>query len=99
MREAQTKNLYFSKIISYGNAADLDECDFLDYLNDDTKTNIITAYIESFKNGERFKKGMRHAAHKKPLVVYKGGTSEGGRRAVYSHTGAIARSEMVCQVS
>lgn len=95
VREAQTKHLYFSKIISYGNSSDLDECDFLDYLTDDPKTKIITAYLEGFKDGERFKKVMRRAARKKPLIVYKGGTSEGGRRAAASHTGAIAGSEMV----
>ncbi|RJQ40518.1 MAG: hypothetical protein C4555_01465 [Dehalococcoidia bacterium] len=95
VREAQTKNLYFSKIISYGNAADLDECDFLDYLTDDPGTKIITAYIEGFEDGERFKNVIRRAARAKPLVVYKGGTSAGGRRAASSHTGAIAGSEIV----
>lgn len=95
VREAQTKNLYFSKIISYGNAADLDESDFLEYLAGDPKTRIITAYIEGLKDGERFKKVMRRAARRKPVIFYKGGTSEGGQRAVASHTGAIAGSEMV----
>ena len=95
VREAQTKNICFSKIISYGNAADLNESDFLEYLTDDPETKVIIAYIEGLKDGQRFKEVLRRAAGKKPVIVYKGGTSEGGQRAVASHTGAIAGSEMV----
>jgi len=95
VREAQTKNIFFSKIISYGNASDLNESDFLEYLADDPKTKVIVAYIEGIKDGPRFKNVMRRAAKRKPVIVYKGGTSQGGQRAVASHTGAIAGSEMV----
>ena len=95
VREAQTKNMFFSKIISYGNSSDLNESDFLEYLADDPATSIITTYIEGIKDGPRFKEVMRRTARKKPVIVYKGGTSDGGQRAAASHTGAIAGSEMV----
>lgn len=95
VREAQTKNIYFSKIISYGNASDLNESDFLEYLTGDPGTRVITAYLEGVKDGHRFKEVMRRAARKKPVIVYKGGTSEGGQRAVASHTGALAGESAV----
>ena len=95
VREAQTKNIHFSKIISYGNASDLNESDFLEYLTEDPRTRVIIAYIEGLKDGQRFKETMRRAAGSKPVIVYKGGTSEGGQRAVASHTGAIAGSRLV----
>ncbi|MFC2000448.1 CoA-binding protein, partial [Chloroflexota bacterium] len=36
----------FSKVLSYGNAADLTESDFLEYLAEDPETGVIAIYIE-----------------------------------------------------
>ncbi|MCX6007854.1 MAG: CoA-binding protein, partial [Chloroflexi bacterium] len=46
IREANLRGIYFSKAVSYGNAADVNECDLLEYFANDPETNIITAYIE-----------------------------------------------------
>lgn len=45
---ASLRGVRFSKVISYGNALDLNECDFLDYLSQDPETKIILMYIEGF---------------------------------------------------
>ena len=52
----------FSKVISYGNAADLSEIDFLEYFAADQETKIIAAYIEGVKDGQRFIQALRNAA-------------------------------------
>jgi len=86
------RNLKFSKVISYGNAVDLDCPDFLEYLADDPDTKIIALYMEGIKNGKRLKSALAHAAAKKPVLALKGGVTEHGSRAASSHTGSLAGS-------
>jgi acyl-CoA synthetase (NDP forming) len=89
---AAPRGIRFSKAISYGNAADLNESDFLEYLTEDPETRIIAAYIEGVKDGRRFFRAMRRAAARKPVIVLKGGRTESGGRAVFSHTASLAGS-------
>jgi acyl-CoA synthetase (NDP forming) len=89
---ANTKNLRFSKVISYGNAADLDGADFLEYLADDTDTKLIAFYIEGTKNAARLTAALTKAAGKKPVIAIKGGMTTQGMRAAASHTAALAGS-------
>ena len=92
IREASERGLFFSKAISYGNAADLNECDFLEYMTDDPDTKIIAMYVEGIKDGRRFKQVLRSAVKAKPVIIYKAGNTETGARACASHTSAIAGS-------
>jgi len=87
--------LSYSKVISYGNASDLQASDFLDYLGQDEKTRIIGAYIEGLRDGRLFFETARRVTRQKPLVVFKGGQTEGGSRATASHTAAIAGSPRI----
>ena len=89
---AAPRGIRFSKIISYGNAADLNESDFLEYLTEDPETEIIALYIEGVKDGRRFFRAMRRASARKPVIVLKGGRTESGGRAVFSHTASLAGS-------
>ncbi len=82
----------FSKVVSYGNAIDLDNPDFVEYLADDPKTKIICTYIEGTKNGRRLFETLKEAVKKKPVIVWKGGQTERGAVAVSSHTGSLAGS-------
>lgn len=82
--------LRFSKVISYGNALQIDESDILDYLSNDAKTGIIAAYFEGIRDGQKFMTSLKAAAQKKPVIAIKGGRSKSGIRAVASHTAAIA---------
>jgi len=97
VREAVTRGIHFSKVISYGNAADLNETDFLEYLTHDTETKIIDAYIEGVKDGPRFIKVLKEAAIAKPVIIFKGGVTEIGTRSAASHTSAIAGSSRIWQ--
>lgn len=89
------RGVRYSKVVSYGNAADIDESELLDYLTEDPGSAIICAYIEGVKDGRRFLQAMRRAAAAKPVIVLKGGRTEAGTRAVHSHTGALAGSRDV----
>ncbi|MFB0561971.1 MAG: acetate--CoA ligase family protein [Candidatus Lokiarchaeia archaeon] len=82
----------FSKVVSYGNAIDLDNPDFIEYLAEDPKTKIISTYIEGIKNGRRLIETLKEAVKKKPVIVWKGGQTERGAVAVSSHTGSLAGS-------
>jgi acyl-CoA synthetase (NDP forming) len=90
-----SRGIRFSKVISYGNAADLNEADFLEYFTQDSETRIIAVYIEGVKEPQKFFKVFTKAAQAKPVIVFKGGQTEAGLRAVASHTGALAVSELV----
>jgi acyl-CoA synthetase (NDP forming) len=86
---ARTKNLRFSKVVSYGNAVDLDAPDFLDHLADDGGTRLIAFYVEGTRNAARLKTALTKAARKKPVVAIKGGTTAQGMRAAASHTASL----------
>jgi len=87
--------LKFSKVFSYGNAADLDSIDLLEYLRWDEETKIIGLYIEGVKNGSKLLSVLKKTTAEKPVVVWKGGVTELGSKAVASHTGALAGSAQI----
>jgi acyl-CoA synthetase (NDP forming) len=89
------RGISFSKAVSYGNAADLDETDFLDYFARDPDTRVVAAYIEGIKRPQRFVRALREAARKKPVIILKGGRTEAGTRAVMCHTNSLAGSGRV----
>ncbi|MGD0352480.1 MAG: CoA-binding protein [Dehalococcoidia bacterium] len=95
IRYAELRGLRFSKVISYGNALDIDESDFLNYLAQDDETDIIAAYFEGVKDGRKFLNALSDTARIKPVIAIKGGRGLAGSRAVTSHTAAIAGSMSV----
>jgi len=95
VRQAAWRGVRFSKVISYGNACDLNESDFLEYLADDPDTKIIGLYIEGVKDGARFHRALERAAKEKVVVLLKGGITHGGTRAAAGHTGSLAGDEVI----
>jgi acyl-CoA synthetase (NDP forming) len=95
VRHATARGLRFSKVVSYGNASDINECDLLDYFAWDPETKVIAAYIEGISDGRRFADALKEAAAAKPVVVFKGGYTAGGLRAAASHTGSLAGADVV----
>lgn len=89
---AEKKNIGFSKFISLGNAAGLQENDFIEYLENDKNTSAIVLYLEGLSDGKKFLQLCRRITPKKPVVVIKAGRSEKGSKAVSSHTGSLAPS-------
>jgi acyl-CoA synthetase (NDP forming) len=92
---ATGNGITFSKAVSCGNESDLKATDFLEYLGEDPQTETIVAYIEGMKDGRRFYHLSKEISKKKPIILWKGGITEAGARAVVSHTGALAGSRRV----
>lgn len=93
MDRAPELHLGFSLVISMGNKSATDECDFLELCESDPETRVIGLYLEGIKNGERFLRIASRVAERKPIVLIKSGISERGKKAVSSHTGALAGSD------
>jgi acetyltransferase len=92
---AHSIDLGFSKFVSLGNMADLNEVDILEYLAEDADSKIIVGYLEGISDGRRFLAAAQRVTRSKPLIVIKVGSTPGGARAALSHTGALASSEAV----
>jgi acyl-CoA synthetase (NDP forming) len=82
----------FSKFVSSGNELVLRTEDFIEYFGEDPETAVILCYIEGIRDTKRFTQVAKQVSLKKPIIVYKAGKYESGRRAAQSHTGAISGS-------
>jgi acetate---CoA ligase (ADP-forming) len=88
---ARPRHFLFRYIVTTGNEAVLEAADFVDYLLDEGKTDVFLLLIEAIKTSEKFKRVAEKALKAgKPVIVGKIGQSEPGRRAVTSHTAALA---------
>jgi acyl-CoA synthetase (NDP forming) len=95
VRLAAERGIRFSKVISYGNACDVNESDLFEYLTEDTETDLVAAYIEGVKDGERLRQVLNKLASSKPVIVLKGGSTAFGTRTAASHTGSLSGSDQV----
>jgi acetate---CoA ligase (ADP-forming) len=87
-----TQRIGFSRFVSVGNRAGIDENDLLYSLGGDPATKVILLYVESLANGRRFLEAAHEVTEKKPVLVIKSGRTPAGERAVMSHTGSLAQS-------
>lgn len=91
---AEKEKVGFSKVISMGNKADLDENDFIEALAVDEDTKVITCYLESINKGSKFIETASKISRTKPIVVFKSGTTASGSKAASSHTGSLAGADV-----
>jgi len=94
---ASKRGIYFSKVVSYGNAVDLESTDFLELLSEDPEVKFIGCYIEGVKDARRFANVVKNCMKTKPVVILKAGVTEASSQAAVSHTGALAGSEQIWQ--
>jgi acetyltransferase len=95
---AADRDFGFSKFISIGNKADVDEVDLLRYFQDDPDTEVIMIYVEELQRGQAFVKIAKEITggnRPKPILVIKSGRTSAGAKAAASHTGSLAGSEAV----
>lgn len=85
----------FSKVISFGNGADLRETELLRYLQNDPETGVISMYTEGIKDGSAFFRTLADVTREKPVIIFKGGLSEAGGRAVASHTASMGGNRVI----
>jgi acetyltransferase len=94
LTRAVEEGIGLSHIISTGNEADLDFCDFARYLLDDDGLKVIAGFIEGFRDARKFTEVAKLAAERgKPIVLIKIGRSDLGARAARSHTAALTGSD------
>ncbi|MEO1058145.1 MAG: hypothetical protein AAFY28_14640 [Actinomycetota bacterium] len=84
-----------SRAVSAGNAAAVSVADYLEWYADDPATNVGLAYLEGITDGRALFDQLARAAAAQPLVIVKGGATEGGSQAAASHTGALAADDKV----
>ncbi len=96
---AADKGFGFSKFISIGNKADVDELDLLRYYHKDPNTDVVMIYMEELSRGaEEFISEVREmtsGVNPTPVIAIKSGTSVAGAAAAASHTGALAGSDAI----
>jgi acetyltransferase len=91
---ARDKHIRLNYIASTGNECDLEVSDFINYYIQDPGTNVITAFIEGFKDAHKFGEIADRATQKsKPIIVLKVGRSDLGQKAAVSHTGHLTGSD------
>ena len=83
----------FSKLISIGNKADVNELDLIKALSKDKETKVIAGYLENITDGDAFVRQAEQISHIKPILLIKSGGTSAGAQAASSHTGSLAGSE------
>ncbi|MHC4290913.1 MAG: acetate--CoA ligase family protein [Planctomycetota bacterium] len=86
-------HLGFSKLISIGNKADVDELTIIRALGEDPDTKVIAGYLETIADGDAFIRQAERISREKPILLMKAGFTEAGARAASSHTGRLAGAE------
>lgn len=92
-------NLGYSKSVSLGNKADVDEADLISWLAEDDSTQVISIFTEGMGDGRKLMKAVKKASNQKPVLILKGGKSEEGKRAVFAHTGSLAGDNNVFEAA
>jgi acetyl-CoA synthetase (ADP-forming) len=88
---AHDQGIGFSQLVSAGNQADLDICDFFEHMIDDPASTVICLHIEGLRDGRRLRGLLERArAAQKPVIVLKTGRSTQGEAVAHSHTASLA---------
>jgi acetyltransferase len=90
---AHSQGFGLSRLVSLGNQADVNETDVLAPVAADPHTHVLNLYLEGVSDGRRFVDEASRVTRQKPIIALKVGRFESGRRAVASHTGALAGQE------
>ena len=94
LTRALEESIGLSHIISTGNEADLDFCDFARYLLDQDSVKVIAGFVEGFKDARKLVAVAELAAERgKPIILIKIGRSDLGARAARSHTAALTGAD------
>jgi acyl-CoA synthetase (NDP forming) len=95
---ASQQGMYVDKTVSFGNGLVLDAPDYLEYFDYDPGIKVIGMYLEGVRNGKHFLKVLRDVSGRKPVVIWKGGRTDEGNRAIASHTASLAVSLAIWEV-
>jgi acetyltransferase len=88
----KVKDFNFGYFISLGNKAVIDENKIIDYLANDKNIELVVAYLEEIKDGEKLMSLVSKLVKHKPVAILKAGQSAAGGQLALSHTGSLAGS-------
>ena len=97
---AKELGLGFSKFVSIGNKAALDELSLIKYFHEDAQTKVICLYAEALDNAPEIIKTLKElnrGANPKPVIILKSGKTEAGAGAIASHTGSLSSGDSAYQ--
>ena len=92
---AEQQGVGISLFVGSGNEAMLTCPDYLEYLENDPHTRFIVLYVENVADGIRFMETAGRINRKKPVILLKGGSTQAGKRAAASHTGAMSGEDAI----
>jgi acyl-CoA synthetase (NDP forming) len=95
IQSAGRRGLGLSKFVSTGNEATTRMEDCLEYFGQDKSTRIIAVYIEGLREARRFYDLAKKITPHKPIIAMKSGGTRESARSAYSHTGALAGSDVI----
>jgi acyl-CoA synthetase (NDP forming) len=81
---------------SVGNSAIVTSLDIVDYLIEDEATRSVALFLETVREPDRLLHVGRKALEAgKPIIAFKAGRSEQGKKSAQAHTGALATDDAV----
>ncbi|ONG53257.1 hypothetical protein BKE38_12810 [Pseudoroseomonas deserti] len=90
LSRCRSRGLSFSKLVSVGNECDLGVGELAAMMVEDSATEAVLLFLETLRDAAALAAAARRAhALGKPVIAYKLGRSEVGRRIAVSHTGAM----------
>lgn len=92
---ANKGNIGFSKFISMGNMAGVNELDLLDYFVNDKDTKAVFLHLENFSDGKKFLAMATKINFKKPLILLKAGITEKGKSFAMPHTELTSEDKFI----
>ncbi|MCC6777089.1 MAG: acetate--CoA ligase family protein, partial [Hyphomicrobiales bacterium] len=91
--EVSAAGVGFNYVVSTGNEADVTSLDLIEFFLEQDDVEIVTAYLEGVKDGRRLLAlGEKALILGKPILLWKVGNSDSGRRAAVSHTANLTSS-------
>jgi acyl-CoA synthetase (NDP forming) len=93
LSRGQARGFGFSKLVSVGNECDLSVAEIVDFLSEDESTDAVLLFLETLRNEAELGQAARKAFDAgKPIITYKLGRSEVGKRLAATHSGAMTGS-------
>jgi len=80
----------FNYVVSTGNETDISALELIPYFLAQDDVEAVVAFLEGVDDGRRLRAiGEAALAREKPVIIWKIGNTEAGRRGVASHTGRL----------
>lgn len=92
---AEATNIGFDLFVSIGNKVDISENDVMEYWLETKVPGVVVSYLEDVRDGVRFANLNKELTKQAPHLILKPGRSAAAVKAIQSHTGSMAGSDVV----